>query len=264
MEIRFKCPCGIFLGAPEDTAGRQGRCPTCSKVIRIPSMGGGSASNARRRPPAWQPPREPRESVAPQPSARPPAGQPAAPEKRATAPPSQRPPAAQPPPSPQKAKPKPTAEEVAAAEIPFQELLRQAQALGAEAEKGSVVVADSDPSALNAIRKMLEDHGYEVFAASDGTEALAMIREKAPSLAVLDLKLDRMSGFQVISVVTDQFDPPNKHVWQTPFIMTCNKATGRDRQYAISLGVKYYFEKPLKPNVLCASIEKALGRYRSK
>lgn len=135
--------------------------------------------------------------------------------------------------------------------------------LGVKKEKGSLVVADSDPEALESASKILRDHGYVVFQAGNGQEALELVRKQRPSLAVLDLRLAKVSGFQVIRLLTDQFNPVNKDVWQTPFVMTCNKVTGRDRQYAISLGVKYYFAKPLNPATLCSSVEKLLGSYPS-
>lgn len=216
----------------------------------------------RTRPPVEYPRKAPQEAAAPSAPA-PPGEQPPLTPKPASAP---RQPARQPteqPPTQKPAKPKPSAAEVEAAEPSIQELLQQAEALASGADKGSVLVADSNASALAATRKMLEDHSYEVFTASDGNEAIAGIRQHNPSLAVLDLKLDKVGGFQVIKQITDQFNPLNKDVWQTPFVMTCNKVTGRDRQYAISLGVKYYLQKPLKPNILCASVEKMLGRYPS-
>lgn len=132
-----------------------------------------------------------------------------------------------------------------------------------DAGKGVIVVADSTDSDLAMETKCLQNHGYTVYSATDGEEAVKLIREKKPALALLDLKLDRVSGFQVIKQVTDQFNPLNKDVWQIPFIMTCGKLTGRDRQYAISLGVKYYYSKPVTPAKLFQSVEKELGRFPS-
>ena len=45
--------------------------------------------------------------------------------------------------------------------------------------------------------------------------------------------------------------------------MTCPKTTGREKQYAISLGVKYYMEKPVPLTKLFDRIEQLLGRFPS-
>ncbi|HRU05834.1 MAG TPA: response regulator [Candidatus Brocadiia bacterium] len=149
-----------------------------------------------------------------------------------------------------------------AAPISTEELVRSAlqesQARGGNS-KGRIVVADSVPGDLETLRRMLEDKGYEVFAAKDGEEAVAMIREHKPALAIVDLKTDKLSGFQVVQTITEQYNPLNKDVWQIPFFMTCPKVTGRDRQYAISLGVRQYFVKPLTPAMVCPKIEKHMG-----
>ncbi len=212
MEIRFKCPCGKVLGAPEEAAGKNGRCPVCERLIRVP----GAESEGGRAPTG---------TSAPRPAAADP--QPALAAALRPTPPHQPPPKAE------------------------------------DGGQGVIVVADSVQEDLAAAKKFLENHGYTVYAGSDGAEAIKLIRDKKPVLAIVDLKLDKISGFQVIAQVTDQFDALNKDIWQIPFIMTCGKVTGRDRQYAISLGVKYYYAKPVNLAKLCETVEKTLGRFPS-
>jgi len=232
MQTRFKCPCGKILAAPPATAGRKAHCPVCSRTLRIP-----------------------RGKHAPEPASTPVR---AAAGREADAGPGPR------------------------AKLHDEELVNHIAAfIGERAEedskdagagestvadgdvKGRVVVADSTPKDLESSRKMLLDRGFEVYAAEDGEKAVDLIRRHAPALALIDLKTDKMGGFQVIKAITDQFNPLNKEVWETPFFMSCPKITGRDKQYAISLGVKYYFAKPLQPGTVCAKIEKLVVRLPS-
>lgn len=126
--------------------------------------------------------------------------------------------------------------------------------------KGRIVLAESRSADRDSAERMLADHGYRVFVAEDGEKAVDLIRRHKPDLAIVDLKTDKLSGFQVIKAITDQFHPQNREVWQTPFLMTTSKVTGRDRQYAISLGVMHYYAKPLVPAKVCARIERMMGR----
>ena len=127
-----------------------------------------------------------------------------------------------------------------------------------------IVVADSDPGAVETLRGALSEHGYDVRVAADGEAAVRIIREHRPDLAIVDLKTDKLGGFQVIRTVSDRLNPLNRDVWDTLFFMTCPKATGRDKQYAISLGVRYYMVKPIALTQLVGRIETLLGRSRSR
>jgi CheY-like chemotaxis protein len=131
------------------------------------------------------------------------------------------------------------------------------------ASKGRILVAESNAADREAASRLLADHGYEVIPAEDGEKAVELIRSLKPDLAVVDLKTGKLSGFQVIRAITDQFNPLNREVWRTPFIMTAPEVSGRDRQYAVSLGVEHYYSKPLTPAKICARIEKMLGRLPS-
>ena len=215
MEIRFKCPCGKVLGAPEHAAGRKARCPACERRLRVP---GGEAE----------------------------------PEEKAK----------------EKAKEKETvtrtrqrSERLDAPATGMADIV--AAHADAEDEAVRIVVADSNPAELETLRKMLADHGFEVYAAADGEQAVEYIRKYKPALAIVDLKMDKMGGFQMVKAISDQFNPLNQDVWDMPILMTCPKITGRDKQYAISLGVKFYFEKPLVPTKVFERIERLLGRFAS-
>lgn len=266
MEIRFKCPCGNILAAPAEAAGRKGRCPVCSRRLRVPGDEPESPDRPVQAEAEAQPEAQPEAAeavVASAPEDESPEEAPASSEAEEEAPAVTEPPPAKaeaeaPPPPPEKPKPEtgPSAS------------LREALGLAQEGttdedENLRIVVADSIPGDLEKLRRALSDHGFDVRAAADGEEAIEAIREHKPHLAIVDLKTAKVGGFQVVRALTDQFNPLNADVWSTPFIMTCSKTTGRDKQYAVSIGVKHYIEKPVQITKLFDRIENILGRFPS-
>lgn len=123
-----------------------------------------------------------------------------------------------------------------------------------------VVVADSVAEDREHLSTMLRQHGYKVSEAADGPQAVELIREKKPDAAILDIKLDILSGFQVVDTIRNPGNPKNEAVWKTPIIMSTAKLRGRDKQYAMSLGAKGFFLKPILPAQICPRLEKAISR----
>ncbi len=130
--------------------------------------------------------------------------------------------------------------------------------------KGRIVVADSTPLDLATMAGIIRDHGYDVLEAADGAKAVELIRKELPDAAILDVRLDMLSGFKVAEQIRNPGDVRNKRIWNIPVIMTTVRLSGRDKQYAMSLGVKGFFRKPVPPASLCSRLEKELSRHRRR
>jgi two-component system response regulator (stage 0 sporulation protein F) len=63
--------------------------------------------------------------------------------------------------------------------------------------QADVLIVDDDPDIREMTRCVLEDEGYGVATASNGTEALAHITEHQPALVLLDIRMPGVSGFEV-------------------------------------------------------------------
>jgi len=63
----------------------------------------------------------------------------------------------------------------------------------------SIVVADDDPDILSIVSMSLETQGYEVHQATNGREAVDLVREHRPDLIILDMMMPVMSGYEAIS-----------------------------------------------------------------
>lgn len=127
-------------------------------------------------------------------------------------------------------------------------------------EKARVVIADSVDEDRKLLATMLREHGYHVVEATDGPQAVEAIRAEKPDAIILDVKLDILSGFQVVEQIHNPGNDKNAKVWNTPVLMTTGRLRGRDKQYSMSLGVKGFFTKPLTPAQLCARLEKEVTR----
>ena len=131
----------------------------------------------------------------------------------------------------------------------------------AESAKMRILIADSNPEDRQKIARILQDHNYIVLEAEDGPKALELIRQKRPAAALLNVRLDLISGFQVVEQLRSMSNVKNKDVWDTPVLMTAERLQGRDKQYSMSIGAHGYFVKPLQPAQICSKLERIAAKY---
>jgi CheY-like chemotaxis protein len=62
-------------------------------------------------------------------------------------------------------------------------------------ERGVLLIVDDDEAIRTLLRMALEDEGYSVIEASDGSEALDRIQRQSPQLILLDMRMPRMNGW---------------------------------------------------------------------
>jgi len=130
-----------------------------------------------------------------------------------------------------------------------------------EAPRATCLIADTDKEYLKALQSMFEQHGYQVIhTTGDGTDAMEKARELKPRVIVLDVKLRPISGFQIVEHLTDPANPKNQGVWRSVFVMIAPKVLGREKQYALSLGVEIYVQKPFTPVQVFPRIERRLQK----
>jgi len=69
----------------------------------------------------------------------------------------------------------------------------------AQVEEGRILVVDDDPTAVTLMRHLIEREGFtRVVTASDGRQALDLIREQPPDVVVLDVHLPELDGLEVL------------------------------------------------------------------
>lgn len=110
----------------------------------------------------------------------------------------------------------------------------------------SVVMAvDDDPAVLRIIEAQLGRYDYIVKTAASGEEALQMLREVTPSILILDVMMEGISGYDVCLVV--KRDERLKNV---PVIFLTSRGAPQDYKTGHEMGAVIYMVKPLKMDTL--------------
>jgi len=104
----------------------------------------------------------------------------------------------------------------------------------------------------NLLRDILERWGYHVITAASGPEALDQIQAHPVSLAILDLKMPKISGMDVLVRVKEQYP-------EIPVVILTAYATVRDAVTAIKQGAFDYLTKPFQLEELQLTVEKAFN-----
>jgi DNA-binding response OmpR family regulator len=118
-----------------------------------------------------------------------------------------------------------------------------------------VLVADDDPDILDLVRYRLERSGYTVATATDGVEALRLADELSPALAVLDVMMPSLNGFEVTRRLRET--PSTAGI---PVILLTARAQEADVQEGFASGADDYLRKPFSPRELSARVQAILGR----
>ena len=119
-----------------------------------------------------------------------------------------------------------------------------------------ILVVDDDPDILTAIRTGLADTGAAIETASDGSTAVTMAEANHPDLVILDIMLPQKSGFLVL----EKLRQGKPRTAGPRVIMITGNQGKRHKQYAESLGVDAYLNKPFRMDALLEATEKLLGK----
>jgi len=120
-----------------------------------------------------------------------------------------------------------------------------------------ILIADDLPDLLQALKETLEREGFSVTAVDNGETALQAIRADPPDIAVLDLKMPRMTGFQVCEALRQ--DPLLENL---PVIILSASGTRDSKVAGLDLGADDFITKPVDVRELLARIRMILKRSR--
>ena len=101
-----------------------------------------------------------------------------------------------------------------------------------------IVVADDDRMFRKVAETTLRRQGYDVATASDGEEALQLIRSERPDMIILDLIMPKLLGFDVLTILKQ--DALTSAI---PVIVLSSLTQEQDKQEALDLGAVAYFNK---------------------
>ena len=121
--------------------------------------------------------------------------------------------------------------------------------------KLTVMIVDDDDVMRLLARTGLRDQGYEFVEASDGAEALEQLTKTKPDLLLLDLKMPRLGGMEVIRGVRDGLG-----MRDLPIVVLTAEKDDVSQELALTLGADDYIPKPFKAGIVSARINAALRR----
>lgn len=119
----------------------------------------------------------------------------------------------------------------------------------------AILVADDDRDILELVAFRLERAGYEVLTAGDGEQALAAAREHRPALAVLDVMMPKLTGYDVVKAMRAE-----EGTSRIPVILLTARVQEADVSRGFEAGADDYIRKPFSPQELRARVEAILGR----
>jgi len=116
----------------------------------------------------------------------------------------------------------------------------------------TVALVDDDRNILTSVSMALEAEGFEVRTYTDGAEALRGLTQRPPDLAVLDIKMPRMDGLELLQRL--------RQTSHMPVIFLTSKDDEVDELMGLRLGADDYIKKPFSQRLLIERIRALLRR----
>ncbi len=126
--------------------------------------------------------------------------------------------------------------------------------IGSKLQK-TILVVDDEPYIRQLLRQELEPQGYWVKEASDGMDALDIIRHRPPDLIVLDVMMPNMNGFDLAAILKT-----SPETMSIPIIIL---SIVEDQERGYRLGVDRYQSKPINVDILLGDIETLIAQGTS-
>src|SRR5215467_8867150 len=123
-------------------------------------------------------------------------------------------------------------------------------------EKSTIALVDDERNILTSLGMALEAEGYKVRTYSDGAAALEALSEEPADLAILDIKMPRMDGMELLRRLRQQTD--------VPVIFLTSKDEEIDELFGLKMGADDYIAKPFSPRLLVERVKAVLRRIAAK
>ena len=120
------------------------------------------------------------------------------------------------------------------------------------ASKGKILVVDDDRLVLAMVTHGLSQAGYEVIDADNGDDAILLARQHRPDIALLDIRMEGKTGFDVAEYLRD--------VGHTPFVFLSAFSDEKTVAQVKALGALAYLVKPLEVGQIVPTIDAAFAR----
>ena len=120
----------------------------------------------------------------------------------------------------------------------------------------SIALVDDDRNILTSVSITLQAEGFQTRVYTDGVTALKAMTENPPDLAVLDIKMPRMDGMELLRRLREKVD--------IPVIFLTSKDDELDEALGLAMGADDYISKPFSQRLLIARIRAVLRRAENR
>lgn len=117
-----------------------------------------------------------------------------------------------------------------------------------------ILIVDDDLHIRELIKVFLNNEGFEVYEASDGVEALSKLETVKVDMAILDIMMPNMDGWQLCLELRESYD--------IPLLMITAKGETSQKIKGFELGTDDYLVKPFDPLELVVRVKALLKRYQ--
>src|SRR5437588_2955873 len=121
----------------------------------------------------------------------------------------------------------------------------------------NIALVDDDKNILASVSMLLEQEGYHVRTFTDGAAALTALTTTPPDLAILDIKMPRMDGLELLRRLR-QANP------ELPVIFLTSKDEEIDELMGLNAGADDYIRKPFSQRLLLERVRAVLRRAEGK
>ncbi|WP_097027691.1 response regulator transcription factor [Clostridium peptidivorans] len=116
-----------------------------------------------------------------------------------------------------------------------------------------VLIADDEQEIIELLTLYLEKDGYEILEAHDGFSALDILKNEAVDIAIIDIMMPNMDGYELIKIIRQRY--------KIPVIMMSAKSEISDKILGLELGADDYIAKPCDPLEVLARVKAQLRRF---
>ena len=120
----------------------------------------------------------------------------------------------------------------------------------------TIALVDDDRNILTSVSIALEAEGYRILTYTDGASALEGFKTNAPDLAILDIKMPRMDGMELLRRVRQKAD--------MPVIFLTSKDEEIDELFGLKMGADDFIRKPFSQRLLVERVKAVLRRFTPK
>ncbi|MEE0830529.1 MAG: VanR-ABDEGLN family response regulator transcription factor [Longicatena sp.] len=117
-----------------------------------------------------------------------------------------------------------------------------------------ILVLDDEKEIADLVTLYLKNENYDVYTFYDSKAAIAFLNEHKVDLAILDVMLPDVNGFEICAMIREKYN--------YPIMMLTAKIEDHDKIEGLSLGADDYITKPFNPLEVSARVKAQLRRYK--